>query len=140
MKRNGYTLKLAPDVAKIVQAMPNLPSALAQAGADVQARAKSLVPRESSHLGNSITLRLGRDFRGPYAEVGSRLPYAFQVEVGTRHRVAESYLRRALRGKSFKGGGGGADRQLVTYTSKSGKTSLITQRQADNYNRRKRTP
>jgi hypothetical protein len=139
MKRNGYTLKLDPKLAEIVQSMPNVPSSLDRAGAEVQAKAVANVPRKSQRLASSIGRRLGRDFRGPYCEIGSKLDYAFQVEVGTRRRAAEPWLRPALRKGNYKGGKTGVPRQLVSYTSKSGRTSLITQRQADNYKRRRRT-
>lgn len=84
-------------------------------------RARSAAPEESGDYKRSLhveTVHTDRMVKRVVADV----PYAMKVEANY------GVLTRAL------GGRGG----LVKYTSKSGKVSMITQAQADNYSRNRR--
>jgi hypothetical protein len=50
----------------------------------------------TGRLRGSITWRIGRDFRGLYADIGSAVLYAPYVELGTSRMEARPYLRPAL--------------------------------------------
>lgn len=50
----------------------------------------------TGRLRGSITWRLGRDARGPYADVGTNVFYGPFVEMGTSRMSARPYLRPAL--------------------------------------------
>lgn len=62
----------------------------------VQNAARRRCPVDTGRLRSSISHRLGRDARGPYAEVGTNVQYAPFVEFGTRRAAAQPYLRPAL--------------------------------------------
>lgn len=61
-----------------------------------QAAAKRLCPVDTGRLRASIAWRLGRDWGGLYAIVGTNVTYAAPVEFGTRTQRAQPYLRPAL--------------------------------------------
>jgi hypothetical protein len=50
----------------------------------------------TGRLRGSITWRLGTDFQGVYADIGSAVLYAPYVELGTSRMAARPYLRPAL--------------------------------------------
>lgn len=62
----------------------------------VQRAAKRLCPVDTGRLRASIAWRMGRDWRGLYAIVGTNVHYAAYVEFGTRRMRARPYLRPAL--------------------------------------------
>lgn len=62
----------------------------------VQNEARKLAPVDTGRLRSSIQHTMGRDSRGPYAEVGTNVHYARHVEFGTVHSPAQPYLRPAF--------------------------------------------
>lgn len=50
----------------------------------------------TGRLRGSITWRLGEDFLGPYADIGTAVHYAPFVELGTSRAPAYPFLRPAL--------------------------------------------
>lgn len=50
----------------------------------------------TGRLRSSISLRLDRDARGLYAEIGSKVPYAIYMELGTPPHVIRPKAKKAL--------------------------------------------
>ena len=69
---------------------------LARKAIRCQAAAKRLCPVDTGRLRASIAWRMGHDFGGLYAIVGTNVHYAAPVEFGTRTMRARPYLRPAL--------------------------------------------
>ena len=65
-------------------------------GYQVQGAARRFAPVDTGRLRSSILVVPGRDSRGYYVEVGTRVAYAPYVEYGTRHSGAQPFLRPAL--------------------------------------------
>lgn len=73
---------------------------LARGGNAVRDRAQQLVHVDTGNLQSSIRVDLLVDDKGPYARIGSFVPYALWQEIGTRRltmgRGFTPYLRPAL--------------------------------------------
>ena len=59
-------------------------------------RARSLCPVDTGNLRGSLTYEIARDGTDITARVGTNVPYAVHVEMGTKHMAAQPFLRPAL--------------------------------------------
>lgn len=112
----------------------NVNAFLAKTGTDIRDRARQNagVFASPEHT-SAITYEVGRDDEGPYVDIGYMRHhpgfFLWWWEVGTKNHKPRPHLRPALSGALG----------LVEYTSKSGKTSYITEKQAANYTRNRKS-
>jgi HK97 gp10 family phage protein len=83
-------------VASLLGGLVGVVAELEVHGRIVQAQAKQIVPVDTGALQESIVVESDTDSRGPVVYVGSHLPYAIYVELGTSRMAAQPYLRPAL--------------------------------------------
>jgi len=80
--------------AVAAKAGPMVAKALAKTAYDTEAEAKSLAPRDTGYLANSI---MAEQIGALKWRVYANADYALWVEVGTRRMDAQPYLEPALR-------------------------------------------